>query len=61
MYFYLFNFPILERPGAHPEKLIIYRNSTTPVVNMVKLKIPFGDTICIQNLYIICMQNYNAV
>lgn len=59
-YFYLFNFLMSERPDAHPEIFIVFRNSKTPVVNMVKLKTSFGDTICIQNLYITCMQNYSA-
>lgn len=36
-YFYSFTSSMLERADVLPEKLV-YRNSETPVVNMVKLK-----------------------
>jgi len=38
-YFYSFSSSTLGRSDVPPEKLLVYTNSETPVVNMVKLKI----------------------
>lgn len=36
--FYSFSSSTSERSDVLPEKLLVYRNSETPVLNMVKLK-----------------------